>query len=133
MKCLNLSIKISGRFEMQPKWNFIWTELVFTPVWNLKPVWVHFAPHVTYSQWQVSLEEKMWERRHSALCQFMKQKPHYRSSLPEVFCVNGALKNFPKSPVWDSFLNKVQASDMQLYQNRDSDDTGVFLWIFWNI
>ena len=40
------SIKISGRFEMQPKWNFMWTELAFTPVWNFKPVWFHFASHV---------------------------------------------------------------------------------------
>ena len=24
-----MSIKTSGRFEMQPKWNFMWTELVF--------------------------------------------------------------------------------------------------------
>ena len=31
-KCLHMSIKISGRFEMQLKWNFMWTELVFTPV-----------------------------------------------------------------------------------------------------
>ena len=29
MKCLHMSIKISGRFEMQPKWNFMWTELIF--------------------------------------------------------------------------------------------------------
>ena len=41
-----MSIKISDRFEMQPKWNFMWTELVFTPVWNFKPVWFHFASHV---------------------------------------------------------------------------------------
>ena len=45
-KCLHMSIKISGRFEMQLKWNFMWTELVFRPVWNLKPVWVLFASHV---------------------------------------------------------------------------------------
>ena len=38
-----MSIKISGRFEMQPKWNLMWIEPVFTPVWNLNPVWVHVA------------------------------------------------------------------------------------------
>ena len=43
MKCLRKSIKISGRFKMQPKWNVIWTELLFTVVWNLQPVWVHFV------------------------------------------------------------------------------------------
>ena len=43
---LRMSIKISGRFEIKPKWNVMWTELVFTPVWNLKPLWVHFASHV---------------------------------------------------------------------------------------
>ena len=32
--------------EMKSKWIFMWTELVFTPVWNLKLVWVHFAYHV---------------------------------------------------------------------------------------
>ena len=32
--------------EMHTKWNFMWTELIFTPVWNIKPVWVHFAFHV---------------------------------------------------------------------------------------
>ena len=33
MKCLlHMSIKILGRFEMQLKWNFMWTELLFTPV-----------------------------------------------------------------------------------------------------
>ena len=32
---LRMSIKISSRFEMQPKWNLIWTELVFTSVWIL--------------------------------------------------------------------------------------------------
>ena len=52
MKCLRMSIKISGRFEMQPKWNIIWTELVFTPVWKLKPIWVHFASH--FSHWSYS-------------------------------------------------------------------------------
>ena len=46
MKYLHMSIKISGRFKMHPKWNFMWTELVFTLVWNLKPVWVHFVFHV---------------------------------------------------------------------------------------
>ena len=46
------SIKISSRFEMQPKWNFMWTELVFTPVWNLKPVWVHFvSKYGSHSKW----------------------------------------------------------------------------------
>ena len=38
-----MSIKISGCFKMQPEWNIMWTELVFTPVWNIKPLWVHFA------------------------------------------------------------------------------------------
>ena len=38
--------KISSCFEMQPKWNFMWIELVSTPVWNPKPVWVYFASHV---------------------------------------------------------------------------------------
>ena len=28
----NVHIKISGCFEMQPKWNFMWTGLVFMPV-----------------------------------------------------------------------------------------------------
>ena len=47
MNFLHVPIKISGCFEMQLKWNFMWTELVFMPVWNLKPVWVHFASHVS--------------------------------------------------------------------------------------
>ena len=46
MKCLHMSIKLLGCCEMQSKWIFMWTELVFTPVWNLKLVWVHFAYHV---------------------------------------------------------------------------------------
>ena len=46
MKCLHMSIKILAFFEMQPKWNFMWIELAFMRVWNLKPVWVHFASHV---------------------------------------------------------------------------------------
>ena len=46
MECLHMSIKILGPFEMQPKWNFMWTELVFTLVWSLKPVWVYVASHV---------------------------------------------------------------------------------------
>ena len=46
MKCLHMSIKILAFFEMQPKWNFMWMELAFMRVWNLKPVWVHFASHV---------------------------------------------------------------------------------------
>ena len=56
-----MSIKISGRFEMQPKWNFMWTELVFTPVWNLKPVWVHFSSHVNvlYEK-QISFLSYLW-------------------------------------------------------------------------
>ena len=46
MKCLRMSIKILGRFGIQPNWNVMWTELVFKPVWNLKPVWLHFTSHV---------------------------------------------------------------------------------------
>ena len=28
--------------EMKWKWNLMWADLVFMPVWNLKPVWAHF-------------------------------------------------------------------------------------------
>ena len=35
-----------SRFEMQPKWNVIWAELVFTQAWNLNSVWVLFHSHV---------------------------------------------------------------------------------------
>ena len=39
---LSMSIKVSDRFEMESKWKVMWTELVFTPVWNLKRAWIHF-------------------------------------------------------------------------------------------
>ena len=55
---------------------------------------------------------------------------NYRSSRPEVFCKNGVLRNFAKLAgkrlSQSLFLNKVQASGLQLYQKRESG-TGVFL------
>ena len=41
-----MQLKCRNETEMQLKWNFMLTELVFRLVWNLKPVWVHFASHV---------------------------------------------------------------------------------------
>ena len=35
-----------GPFWNAVKMKLMWTELVFTAAWNLKPVWVHFASHV---------------------------------------------------------------------------------------
>ena len=63
---LRMSIKISGSFEMQLKWNVMWTELVFTPVWNLRLVWAHFVSHVKvvlvihcYKVWHRSLMSEL--------------------------------------------------------------------------
>ena len=61
MKYLRISIKTSGRFELQPKRNVMWTELFFTPVW------VHFTSLVNallllhewkMSQWEAKIEAK---------------------------------------------------------------------------
>ena len=38
-----MSIKISGRFEIKPKWNVMWKKLIFTPVWNL--MWKYSLNH----------------------------------------------------------------------------------------
>ena len=35
-----------GPFWNAVKMKLMWTELVFTAAWNLKPVWVHFVSHV---------------------------------------------------------------------------------------
>ena len=48
----------------------------------------------------------------------------FRSSLPDVFCKKGVLRNFVK--FIGKLLIRLQTSDQQLYEKRDSG-TGVIL------
>ena len=78
MKCLRTSIKISGRFEMQPKWNVMWTKLAFTPVRNLKPVRVHFTSHVNVLQkinhhWEICYRIDLVEPSNSKVAPILKR------------------------------------------------------------
>ena len=63
---LHISSKLLGCFEIQSKWNVMWTELVFTSVWSLKPVWVHFASLVKvllFSTWRKAVATNSFTKK----------------------------------------------------------------------
>ena len=66
-----------------------------------------------------------------------KDPNDYRSSLPEVFCKKGVLKNFTKFTgkhlCQNLFFNKVAGLQACNFILKNDSGTGLFLWILWNL